>query len=359
MINVTKTYLPDKTKLLKYIDEIYENGWLTNNGPLVNKLQAKLENNLGVKNLLLVTNATLALQVAYKLLNLKGEVITTPFSFVATSSTIVWEGLKPVYADINPKSFNLEPDNIKQHITNKTSAIVATHVFGNACDVEKINELANDNNLKVIYDAAHAFGVDHEGNSLLSYGDISIISFHATKLFHTIEGGAMIINDDNLYKQAKLMINFGIDGPDSVASLGINAKMNEFQAAMGLAIIDDMPAIIQHRKKIFDRYHNELSSFLAFQEQNSKSSQNFSYFPVLFKSENELLNVIKKLNEQDIYPRRYFYPSLDQLPYSTGTIIMQHSRDIAKRILCLPIYQDLEYTDQTKIINIICESLDE
>jgi dTDP-4-amino-4,6-dideoxygalactose transaminase len=353
MINVTKTYLPDKEKYLNYIDEIYKNGWLTNNGPMVISLQRKLEEFLGVKNLLLVTNATLALQVAYKLLQLKNEVITTPFSFVATSSSLVWEGLTPVYSDINAKSFNLDPKLIKKHISNRTSAILATHVFGNACEVDGIASIAKENDLKVIYDAAHAFGVDYKGKSLLSYGDISIISFHATKLFHTIEGGALIINDDTLYEEAKLMINFGIDGPDSVKSLGINAKMNEFQAAMGLAVLDDIPAIIHNREKISKRYREELLDHGVFQEQNPDGTENYSYFPLLFDSEQKLLDIQKKLNSNQIFPRRYFYPSLDELPYNESNDIMPISRDIARRILCLPIYQDLDFDDQTSIIDII------
>ena len=353
MINVTKTYLPDKEKYLNYIDEIYKNGWLTNNGPMVISLQRKLEEFLGVKNLLLVTNATLALQVAYKLLQLKNEVITTPFSFVATSSSLVWEGLTPVYSDINAKSLNLDPKLIQKHISEHTSAILATHVFGNACEVDEIANIAKENDLKVIYDAAHAFAVDYKRKNLLSYGDISIISFHATKLFHTIEGGALIINDDALYEEAKLMINFGIDGPDSVKSLGINAKMNEFQAAMGLAVLDDIPTIINHREKIAKRYREELADYGVFQEQNPDSTENYSYFPLLFSSEKKLLDIQKKLNSNQIFPRRYFYPSLDELPYNKTNNIMPISRDTSRRILCLPIYHDLNFDDQTTIINII------
>jgi len=359
MINVTKTYLPNKKKFLKYVDAIYDSGWLTNNGPLVNELKHELEMYLGVKNLLLVTNGTMALQIAYKLLQLKGEVITTPFSFVATTSSLVWENLTPTYADINPKTFNLNPENIKNKINKNTSAILATHVFGNACEIETIQSIAHDNSLKVIYDAAHAFSIEYNKKSLLLQGDISIISFHATKLFHTIEGGALIINDDHLYQKAKLMINFGINGPDSVESLGINAKMNEFQAAMGLAVLDDIPTIINSRKCIAERYYKELSHCGTFQEQNSKSTQNYSYFPLLFKTEKVLLTVQKKLAEEKIFPRRYFYPSLENLPYLTQNISMKISNDISTRILSLPIYHGLDYNDQTKIINTIKKALNE
>lgn len=198
MINVTKTYLPDREKYKKYVDDIFDSGWLTNNGKMVQKLQGDLEQYLGVKNLLLVSNGTLALQVAYKILDLKGEIITTPYSFVATTSSIVWEGLTPKFVDIDEQTLCLNPQNIEDLITENTSAIVATHVYGNVCDVEKIQEIADSKNLRVIYDAAHAFGVKYKDQSVLNYGDISILSFHSTKVFHTIEGGALIIPDDNL-----------------------------------------------------------------------------------------------------------------------------------------------------------------
>ena len=232
MINVTKTYLPNKEKYKKYIDEIYENGWLTNNGPLVQRLEKRLAQYLGVKNIVLVSNGTIALEIAYKALNLTNEVITTPFSFVATTSSLVMSNLKPVFADIDEKSFNSNPKNIEKFINANTSAILPVHVFGNACKVEEIEQIAKKCNLKVVYDAAHAFDVKYKDRSVLSYGDISTLSFHSTKLFHTIEGGALIINDDELVQKVRYLINFGIKNQEEMPYLGTNAKMNECEAAM-------------------------------------------------------------------------------------------------------------------------------
>jgi len=353
MINVTKTYLPDKKKYQTYVDKIYTSGWITNNGPLVRELEQRLADYLGVKNIVLVANGTVALEIAYRLLKLTGEVITTPFSFVATTSSIVSNGLQPVFADIDPTSFNIDPKNIENKITDQTSAIVPVHVFGNACDVEEIERIANKHDLKVIYDTAHAFGVKYKGDSVLNHGDVSTLSFHATKLFHTIEGGALIIKDDALVQEARYLINFGIDGPDSVKTLGTNAKMNEFEAAMGLCVLDDMEMILQQRQLVYDRYHELLKTSVQFQDMNLESTQNYSYFPVVFETEEKTLSVQKALNDNGVFPRRYFYPSLDTLDYLNTDQTMTISRDIAKRILALPIYPDLTEKEQAKIINII------
>jgi len=356
MINVTKTYLPDKQKYMGYIDKIFESGWVTNNGPMVRELEQRLAEYLGVKNIVLVANGTIALEIAYHLLKLQNEVITTPFSFVATTSSLVSNGLKPVFADIDPDTFNLDPKNIEEKITNKTSAIVPVHVFGNACEVEEIDKIANKHDLKVIYDAAHAFGVKYKGESILNYGDVSTLSFHATKLFHTVEGGALIINDDTLVEEARFLINFGIDDIDSVKSLGTNAKMNEFEAAMGLCILDDIGNISDQRREVFDRYENALENMVGLQKQNENSTQNYSYFPILFETEEKTLKVQKALNDAEIFPRRYFYPSLDTLPYIKESPIMNISRDISSRILALPMYPALDEKDQIQIINIIREN---
>jgi len=353
MINVTKTYLPDKKKYQTYVDKIYTSGWITNNGPLVRELEQRLADYLGVKNIVLVANGTVALEIAYRLLKLTGEIITTPFSFVATTSSIVSNGLQPVFADIDPTSFNIDPKNIENKITDQTSAIVPVHVFGNACDVEEIERIANKHDLKVIYDTAHAFGVKYKGDSVLNHGDVSTLSFHATKLFHTIEGGALIIKDDALVQEARYLINFGIDGPDSVKTLGTNAKMNEFEAAMGLCVLDDMEMILQQRQLVYDRYHELLKTSVQFQDMNLESTQNYSYFPVVFETEEKTLSVQKALNDNGVFPRRYFYPSLDTLDYLNTDQHMTISRDIAKRILALPIYPDLTEKEQAKIINII------
>jgi dTDP-4-amino-4,6-dideoxygalactose transaminase len=353
MINVTKSYLPNKDKYKKYIDEIYENGWLTNQGPLVQRLEKRLAQYLGVKNIVLVSNGTIALEIAYRALDLKGEVITTPFSFVATTSSLVTNKLIPIFVDINEKTFNLNPKNIEKKITSRTSAILPVHVFGNACEVEEIEKIAKKSNLKVIYDAAHAFDVKYKDNSLLNYGDISTLSFHATKLFHTIEGGALIINDDELVQKVRYLINFGIKNQEEIPHLGTNAKMNEFEAAMGLCILDDIEDIKTNRKKVVENYKIGLESLVTFQEQNNQASENYSYFPILFKNEEELSKVQKSLNKENIFPRRYFYPSLDTLEYIEPKQECKISRDISKRILCLPIYAELEKDNQDKIIDII------
>lgn len=358
MIPVTKAYLPDKDKFKAYVDRIYESSWLTNNGVLLQELQQRLAEYLGVKHVICVANGSLALQLAYNALDLKDEVITTPFSFAATTSTLVWEGLKPVFADIDSKSFNLDPSNIESLITDKTSAIVPVHVFGNPCQVEAIQAIADKHNLKVIYDAAHAFGIDYtdqngHSQSVLNYGDISTISFHATKLFHTIEGGAVITNDDELATKLRLLINFGIKGPTTIESVGTNAKMNEFEAAMGLCVLDEIEVIKEQRKQIWQTYQAKLPDLLSFQQWNSKSKNNHAYAPVLFESESQLLKVEVKLKESAILPRRYFYPSLDTLDYLHSNQTCSVSRDIASRILCLPIYPGLSVLDQNKVINVL------
>lgn len=357
MINVTKTYLPDKEKYMKYIDEIYENGWLTNNGPLVQRLEKKLAEYLGVKNIVLVANGTVALEIAYRALELKDFVITTPFSFVATTSSLVTNQLLPIFADINDKTFNLDPSNIEKLITPNTSAVLPVHVFGNACKVEEIDLIADKYNLKVIYDAAHAFDVKYKDQSLLNYGDISTVSFHATKLFHTIEGGALIINDDSLVQKARYLINFGIKNQSEILHLGTNAKMNEFEAAMGLCILDEIENIKEKRKKISEFYKKELKDLVKFQEQDVNATENYSYFPVIFENEKQLLKVEKALNEKDIFPRRYFYPSLDTLDYIEPKQKCEISRDISKRILCLPIYPELRNNVQQNIIQSIKENI--
>lgn len=357
MINVTKTYLPNKEKYQKYVDEIYANGWITNNGPMVQKLEKRLAEYLGVKNLILVSNGTVALEIAYRTLGLKGFAITTPFSFVATTSSLVTNNLLPIFADIDAKTLNLDPKNIEKLITPNSSAIVPVHVFGNGCAVEEIETIAKKYDLKIIYDAAHAFDVKYKGRSILNYGDISTLSFHATKLFHTIEGGALVINDDSLVEKARYLINFGIENAESIPHLGTNAKMNEFEAAMGLCVLDEIENIKSKRDVVHNLYQSELEDIIQLQEQNEHSSQNHSYFPIVLKSEAQLKQIEKALNAKQIFPRRYFYPSLDTLSYIEPKQLCEISRDISTRILCLPMYPDLEREIQMTIIDIIKKTL--
>lgn len=356
MIPVTKVYLPDREKYHAYVDTIFGSGWLTNNGSLLQELEKRLAEHLGVKHVICVANGSIALQVAYKALNLEGEVVTTPFSFAATTSTLVWENLTPVFADIDVDSFNIDVAKIEALITEKTSAILPVHVFGNPCEVELIQSIADRRNLKVIYDAAHAFGVAFKGKSVLGYGNASTVSFHATKLFHTIEGGAIVTDDDSLAEKIRLLINFGITGPLTIESIGTNAKMNEFEAAMGLCVLDEIDMVTAKRKLIWDRYQRELSGYVEFQTWNGRSCNNHSYAPIVLESEKRLLEIEAKLKEHGVLARRYFYPSLDTLPYLPTDQVCNISRDIASRILCLPIYPNLDLEDQKRIITLLREN---
>ncbi|MET4001088.1 DegT/DnrJ/EryC1/StrS family aminotransferase [Marinobacterium sp. MBR-109] len=365
MIPVTKPYLPDREKLNKYLDGIYERQWLTNNGPLVQELTRRLEEYLRVDNLLLVSNGTLALQIAYRALGIADsnrystpEAITTPFTFIATASSLKWEGVQPVFADIDPESWCLNPVEIEAAITPNTRAIVPVHVFGNACDVEAIDSIAARHSLKVVYDASHAFGVRFKQQSLLSYGDAATLSFHATKLFHTIEGGAIVFKHKEDLERAKKLINFGITGPERIEELGINAKMNEFQAAMGLCLLDEIEANLHARAAVKARYDECLPSSLQRQKRHAEASVNHAYMPVVFESETQALAVKKRLSEFGITARRYFYPSLDQVNLGISSEkSMCVSRDIASRILCLPVYAELSELDQKSIVNMILNGL--
>lgn len=355
MTYVTKIYMPNREKFKTYIDSIYESGWLTNNGPLIQELEKKLETYLGVKNLLCLSNGTDALQFAYRLLEEEGkEVITTPFSFVSTTSAIVAERLKPIFADIDKESYNIDPTNIEDLITKNTCAIAPCHVFGNACEIEEIDKIAKKHNLKVIYDASHAFDVKYKGKHILNYGDISIISFHATKIFHTIEGAAIVIKDDALYEKAKIVRNYGIDAPDSVAMLGINAKMNEIQAAMGLCMLDEVDKISKERRESHQFYTKSLNRYVQLQKKNPNSTQSYSYFPVAFKSEDEMKKVKESLRKENIVARQYFKPSLDTLPYIESKEIMHNSRDLSNRILVIPMHSNIEF----KVSEIIIKTLE-
>lgn len=358
MIPVVKPYLPSREKLDKLIDGIYERQWLTNNGPLAQELTQRLEDYLGVENLLLVSNGTLALQIAYRVLGVSDtdrqkmpKAITTPFSFIATASSLKWEGIQPVFADIDPDTWCLNPANIEAAITPDTRAIVPVHVFGNACDVEAIDAIAKKHSLKVIYDAAHAFGVNYKGESLLKHGDAATLSFHATKLFHAVEGGAIIFKRKEDLERAKHIINFGITNPESIDELGINAKMNELQAAMGLCVLDEMEANLQAREQIWRRYEQALPENLQLQAKHETLGYNYAYFPVVFESEEQAVRVAAMLKENGVLTRRYFYPSLESVACLDAQVEQPVSKDIASRILCLPIFDQLSQADQSNIID--------
>jgi dTDP-4-amino-4,6-dideoxygalactose transaminase len=354
MIPVTKPFLPSKEEYELLLDGIWKRQWLTNMGPLASDLEIKLKKYLDVKHLLFVTNGTVALQLAIKALGLRGEIITTPFTYVATTSSIVWEGCEPVYVDIDKHSLNIDPTKIESAITEKTTAIVATHVYGNPCDVEAIQKIAAKHHLKVIYDAAHAFGVKVDGKSIFEYGDISTCSTHATKLFHTSEGGFVVTKNKELFKTMAYMRNFGHDGPEKFQGIGINGKNSEFHAAMGLSNLPHIGAIHKQRKKLTERYNLKLNNFKGILPLwHKKSASNFAYYPIVFESEELLLKCIDILKANEIFGRRYFYPSLaTSLPY-LKTEVMPIADSIAKRVFCLPLYYDLTLEE----VDLICRLL--
>jgi dTDP-4-amino-4,6-dideoxygalactose transaminase len=359
MINVTKTYLPDKSRFKDYVDRIFESGWLTNNGQFVQELEKRLTEYLGVENLMLTTNGTIALQIAFRALGMKGKVITTPFTFVATSSSLVWEGLIPVFADIDSGTFNITVASIDKKFSSETKAILPVHVFGNPCETEEIEQFARKHGLTLLFDAAHAFGVKYKNTSILNYGDASILSFHSTKIFHTIEGGAIIFRDRKKLAEARRMINFGITGYDQVEGLGINGKMNEFQAAMGLCILDDIGELTGRRKAVYSNYSEAFSGIadLKLQKLNPFAEYNYAYFPLVFKSEATREKIYGLLQKNDIFPRRYFSPSLETLDYLDNNEKMPVSDQVTKRILCLPLYESLTSVQQGRIIEIVLSGI--
>ena len=341
MIPVTKPFLPPRKEYEELVNGIWQRNWLTNNGPLVNELELKLKNYLNLKHILFLSNGTIAIQIAIKALDLKGEVITTPFSYVATTSAAVWEGLKPVFVDIDPNTLNIDASKIEEAITSKTTAILATHVFGNPCDIDAIQAIADKHGLKVIYDAAHCFGTKYKGKSVFEYGDITTTSFHATKLYHTIEGGAVFTNEPELLRRMALLRNFGHSGPNKFIDIGVNGKNSEFHAAMGLANLKYIDNILESRKTQW-LYYKELLELLEVRllTINPDVEFNYAYFPIIFSSEKELLKYLKSLNEKLVYPRRYFYPSLNELPYLKKQKAPL-SEKVSKCICCLPMYYDL------------------
>jgi dTDP-4-amino-4,6-dideoxygalactose transaminase len=355
MINVTKTYLPNFDDYTATLKRAWDKAWLTNNGELVQELETNLKNYLGVEHFLFTNNGTVVLQMALKALGITKEVITTPFSYVATTNVILWEGSKPVFVDIDPNTFCIDITKIEAAITPNTQAILATHVFGIACDVDAIEAIAKKHNLKVIYDAAHAFGCVYKGKSLLSYGDISTCSFHATKLFHTGEGGCVIANNSEVANKLMLYRQFG-HVYDDYYSVGINAKNSEFHAAMGLCVLPNIEAIIEDRKRISLLYDASLASILQRPTVQKELNYNYAYYPVVFKSEEELLKVVEEFKQHQIAGRRYFYPSLNELPFIEKQSCPV-SEDISRRVLCLPFYYGLEDVHINLIINIITKFL--
>jgi dTDP-4-amino-4,6-dideoxygalactose transaminase len=354
MINVTKTFLPPLEEYIALLKRVWEKGWITNNGELVLELQEKLKKYLGVNNLWYCSNGTIVLQMAIKALQIDGEVITTPFSYVATTTALLWERCTPVFVDIEEKTFCIDPEKIEEAITPSTTAILATHVYGYPCDIDSIEKIAKRHNLKVIYDGAHAFGTVWDGKSVLSYGDISTCSFHATKLFHTVEGGCVIAADDEISRTLSLYRNFGHLGEEYFC-MGINAKSSELHAAMGLSNFTYINQILENRKKQWLYYYELLANTdLQMLEVDSdpRLKYNFAYFPIVFDSISKLIYTKEALERKHVFPRRYFYPALSTLPYISHQYC-PIANSIAERVLCLPLYFDLEQQEQKMIADVI------
>lgn len=354
MIPVTKPFLPPIEEYKACLDGIWERNWLTNQGPLAKEFEESIKSFLNVPHFHFTGNGTIALQIAIKALGLKGKIITTPFSYIATTSSILWEGCEPVFVDIDPATLNIDPKEIEKRLDKETVAILATHVYGNPCDIDAIGKLANNAGIPVIYDGAHAFGAKYQGKSLLGYGTISTASFHATKIFHTVEGGGLFTSDPELNQRMYYMRNFGHKGFEDFAEVGINGKNSEFHAAMGLVNLKYFSQIIDKRKEIFSWYDSALeSSSLTKPKMQTGGEINYSYYPVLFPDEESLINTFNLMNESGITPRRYFYPSLNTISILKEVKNLEITEDISKRILCLPLYHDLSEKDFCKIIKFI------
>lgn len=356
MYPVTKPILPDPVRYGELINKAHERSWLTNFGPLHEELTQRLKEYLGVEHMLLVANGTLALQVAYKALNLTGKVLTTPFSFIATTSSLTWEGLQPVFVDIDAATFNIDPQLL--HQAPAASALVAVHVFGNPCSVEAIEHFAAVRRIPVIYDAAHGFGTRLKGQSVLVHGDASTLSFHATKLFHTVEGGAVIFKDEDRYREARALINFGQREGQVPLPLGINAKLSEYHAAAGLTLLDRMEEVLEHRAHLVDVYQRALRGYVEFQKWSDDSQPNGSYMPILLRDDTQVCLVQQRLAREGVQTRRYFYPSLNQLPWRVHRPnACDVSESVASRVLCLPLYADLTAADVRHITDKLMAAL--
>lgn len=356
---VTKPYFPPKGELDVYLDEIWDGEWLTNNGPLLRRLEEQIKEREGTPFFKAIANGTIALQLAIRELGLQGgEVITTPFSYVATCSSLVWEGCTPVFVDIDPETWTLDPERIEEAIGPNTKGILATHIFGVPCDVERIDAIGKEHGLKVLYDAAHAFGVEWKENSILRYGDASILSFHATKLFHTVEGGGVVTKDSELDWRIGYARNFGHDGPERFNGVGVNGKLSEFHAAMGHAVLDRFDEIVERRKEQWLLYDELLRPEAIGRIKIPEGvSYNYSYFPLLLDDEAQCLEVLRQLQNEGIGARRYFYPLLSDLDYTSVQAQLPVARSIASRVLCLPLYHDLAQADQEGVVEKVKESL--
>jgi len=350
MINIARPKMPKMGKYIGMMTELWETHHITNNGKYVKQLEASLVDYLNVPNLILTTNGTLSLLIMLKAFNIQGEVITTPFTFAATTNSIIWTGARPVFVDIDPETFNIDPRKIEAKITSQTTAIMPVHVFGNPCDTQAIEEIASKHGLKVLYDAAHAFGVNYLGRSLASFGDAAMLSFHAVKTFNTIEGGAVVTSDNDAARKLRLMTNFGIESEEEVSLPGINCKMTEFQAVMGICNLEDIDWDICHRKTLHITYKDNLSSVI-FQRLRT-NELNFTYMPVLFADANTRDRVYDGLAKHDIKARKYFYPVTSSFEFCRDDSC-PIAVDISQRILCLPMHYYLSVDDVRRICEVV------
>ncbi|MFP4560167.1 MAG: DegT/DnrJ/EryC1/StrS family aminotransferase [Thiohalorhabdus sp.] len=354
MITVGSPYLPDRGRLWSYLERIYEVGQVSNNGPLVRELEERLKDFLGIDHMLLVANGTLALSVAVKTLNIAGEAVTTPFTFVATSAALSNVGVLPRYADIDPVTLNLDAASAEQALTEHTTALVPVHVYGNPCDVRALGELARRRGLAIVYDAAHALGVDQDGASLLRWGDAATLSFHATKLFHTGEGGGIVFREKEAEERARSLINFGMDQDSgTIRYPGGNAKMSELQAAMGLAVLEDLPDILARRGEILRVYETALQGWVEFPRWSPDATRNGAYAPILLEDQGARDRLWSALERADIHCRPYFYPALSTAPPYHAEQRFRNAEATAARVLCLPVYPGLG--DHT--VRFICETI--
>lgn len=362
-IYVTKPSIPPLSEFIPYLEEIWDRQILTNCGPLHAKLEEELCRYLGVKYVSLFNNGTIALMVALKALEIEGEVITTPFSFIATSHSLLWNGLQPVFVDISPDTLNLDPNKINAAITPRTSAIFPVHCYGHPCDVTAIEKVASEAGLPVIYDAAHAFGVHYEGQSLLRHGDLSVLSFHATKIFNTFEGGAIVCSSWETKQRIDRLKNFGIVDETTVAGVGMNGKMSELNAAFGLLQLKYVETYLARRRDIDTLYRDLLSNIDGIRPaHDTRDGDNFSYFPVIVDSSSGFSrdSLYEHLKTNGVFSRRYFYPLISEhAPYNTlpsaDAAQLPVATDVAQRILCLPIYPSLADADVYRIVELISE----
>lgn len=352
-IYVTMPTLAPLEEVNELMKGIWSTGVMTHNGPLVQRFERECAAHLGTPNLVTCVNGTIALQMAIRALKLKGEIITTPFTFIATISSIIWEGCTPVFVDIDPETLCIDPKKIEEKITCHTVGIMPVHVFGNCCDIEAIDVIAKKHNLKVIYDACHSVGVNYKGQSIFNYGDISVTSFHATKMLNTTEGGGCFTLDKELDEKLRRIRFFGFENHAEIVEDGTNGKMTEVHAAVGLANLKYLDAALADRKRKYAMYKDGLSKDVSLSFQKINEGCNYSYFPVIFKDEESLLKAQERLNEHHIYPRRYFYPSVNTFSKLVPYTPMPVSEDIASRILCLPLYYTLSEEDVQRIIDIV------